>query len=178
MNAEAKPLLIVPYDPAWPLRFAEIRAIVQRTIAGTYYSVEHVGSTSVPGMVAKPIIDIDIVIREGKFADVRRKLEALGYVHEGDKGIPGREAFDLRDEGLKSALAPHHLYVCDADSPELRRHRAFRDFLIAHPEWVERLSRHKLELAARLGDDREAYQDAKSRLVEEILALALQEHTA
>jgi GrpB-like predicted nucleotidyltransferase (UPF0157 family) len=165
----------VAYDPAWPMRFSEIRAVIQRTIAGTYYSVEHVGSTSVPGMAAKPIIDIDIVVREGKFADVRRKLEALGYSYEGDRGIPGREAFDLQDAGLKSILMAHHLYVCEADSAELRRHRAFRDFLLAHPEWVERLSRHKLELASQLGEDRAAYQEAKSPMVEEILALALAE---
>ena len=151
--------------------------MVQRTIAGTYYAVEHVGGTSVPGMAAKPIIDIDVVVREDKFPDVRRKLEALGYSYEGDKGIPGREAFDLRDTGLKSVLMEHHLYVCQADSAELRRHRAFRNFLLAHPEWVERLSRHKLELASRLGDDRGAYQEAKSAMVEEILAMALKEQS-
>jgi GrpB-like predicted nucleotidyltransferase (UPF0157 family) len=168
-------VIVVPYDPAWPHRFAEIRAVIQRQIAGTYYSVEHVGSTSVPGMAAKPIIDVDVVMREGAFERLRRGLEALGYVYEGDKGIPGREAFDLADPGLRGALAPHHLYVCPPDSTALREHRAFRDFLLAKPEWVRRLSAHKLELAQLHAGDRQAYQDAKAPMVQEILGLALQE---
>jgi GrpB-like predicted nucleotidyltransferase (UPF0157 family) len=81
----------------------------------------------------------------------------------------------MKDAGLKGALPEHHLYVCAADAEELRRHRAFRDYLVEHPEWVERLSAHKLALAARFGADREAYQVAKSPIVEEILALALEE---
>jgi GrpB-like predicted nucleotidyltransferase (UPF0157 family) len=154
------------------VRFAEIRAMVQRTIPGTYHSVEHVGSTSVPGMAAKPIIDIDIVMREGEFERIRRGLESLGYEYEGDKDVPGRESFSLRDAGLRAVLAEHHLYVCDPDGQALRDHRDFRDFLLRHPEWVERLSAHKLALLPRYADDRYGYQDAKSPMVEKILRLA------
>ena len=173
-----KLLVIVPYDPEWPRRFAEIRGMLQRTVPGTYHSVEHVGSTSVPGMAAKPIIDIDIVMREGMFEQIKRGLESLGYVDEGDLGIPGRVAFDLQDAGLRAALAPHHLYVVPPDSPALRDDRDFRDFLLRHPEWVERLSAHKLALLPRYAGDRSGYQDAKSPMVEEILALARAEALA
>ena len=170
-----QPLVIVPYDPQWPRLFAEIRGMIQRTIPGTYHSIEHVGSTSVPGLASKPMIDIDIVMREGKFERIKRGLESLGYVDEGDLGIPGRVAFYLQDDGLRKALAPHHLYVVPADSPVLADHRNFRDFMLVHAEWVERLNALKQALAAEHPHDREAYQRAKSPIVEEILALARQE---
>ena len=171
-------LVITPYDPDWPRLFTEIRGMVQRTIPGTYHAVEHVGSTSVPGLAAKPIIDIDIVMREGQFGRIKQGLQSLGYEDEGDLGIPGRAAFYLRDEGLRQALAPHHLYVVPPDSPVLADHRDFKDFMLIHPEWVDRLNTLKWQLTARFPDDREAYQQAKSPMVEEILRLARAGDTA
>jgi GrpB-like predicted nucleotidyltransferase (UPF0157 family) len=171
-NGAGQPLVIVPYNRDWPRRFAEISAMIQRTIPGTYYAVEHVGSTSVPGLAAKPIIDVDIVMREGQFERIKRGLESLGYEDEGDLGIPGRSAFYLRDEGLRKVLAPHHLYVLAPDSAVLADHRAFRDFLLAHAEWVERLNALKADLADQYPDEGEAYQQAKSPMVEELLRLA------
>lgn len=169
--------LVVPYDPEWPRLFAEIRAVIERNIAGKFHAIEHVGSTSVPGMTSKPIIDVDVAVRAGQFDAVRRRLEALGYEYEGEKGIAGRHAFQLRDANLASALARHHLYVLEAGAEELRRLRAFRDYLRAHPDEVQRLSAHKRELADRLAisldDDRDAYQEAKSPMVLEILEKAL-----
>ena len=165
--------LVVPYDPQWPRLFAEIRGVIERNIVGKFHAIEHVGSTSVPGMTAKPIIDIDVAVRAGQFDVVRQRLEALGYEHEGEKDIPGRHAFRLLDPNLATALARHHLYVLEAGAEELRRHRAFRDYLRAHPEEVARLSAHKLELAERLGGDRDAYQEAKSAMVLAILEQAL-----
>jgi GrpB-like predicted nucleotidyltransferase (UPF0157 family) len=171
-------VIVEPYNPEWPHMFHQVQTFLYRNLVGTYHGIEHVGSTAVPGLAAKPIIDVDIVMRDGRFEQVKNRLIAAGYEYEGDRGIPGREAFRLDDPGLKGALPEHHLYVCAADAGELRRHRAFRDYLIAHREWVEKLSTHKLELAAKLGDDCEAYQAAKSPMVEEILALALQEAPA
>ena len=169
--------LVVPYDSEWPRRFAEIRAVIERNIPGKFHAIEHIGSTSVPGMAAKPIIDIDVAVREGQFDAVRQRLEALGYEWEGEKGVPGRHSFRLRDATLTSALALHHLYVLEAEAEELRRMRAFRDYLRAHPDEVARLSAHKLELAERLAieldDDRYAYQKAKAAMVLEILESAL-----
>jgi len=169
--------LVVPYNSEWPRLFAEIRGVIERNIAGKFHAIEHVGSTAVPGMAAKPIIDVDIVVRAGQFDAVQQRLEALGYEYEGEKGIPGRHAFRLLDPNLASALARHHLYVLEAGAEELRRLRAFRDYLRAHPDEVTRLSAHKLALAETLGlaldDDRNAYQEAKSPMVLEILEKAL-----
>lgn len=171
-------MIVEPYNPEWPHMFHQLQAFLYRNIVGTYHTIEHVGSTAVPGMAAKPIIDIDIVMRDGKFEQIKNRLIAAGYEYRGDQGVLGRESFRMSDPGLKGALAEHHLYVCAADAEELRRHRAFRDFLIAHSDWAEKLSAYKLELAAKLGDDRKAYQDAKEPMVLEIMALALAEAAA
>lgn len=177
-SGAGQPVVIVQYNPEWPRLFLEISGMIQRTIPGTYHAVEHVGSTAVPGLAAKPIIDIDIVMRDGQFERIKRGLESLGYEDEGDLGIAGRTAFYLRDANLRTALAAHHLYVVGADSPALADHRAFRDFMRAHPEWVRRFNERKLELAGTYAGDREGYQRAKSPLVDEVLTLARQEGAA
>jgi GrpB-like predicted nucleotidyltransferase (UPF0157 family) len=180
--------LVQPYDPAWPSHFRQIEAYVASGLAGLGCVIEHVGSTSIPGMVAKPIIDVDVVIPSGSFEEVKRRLEVLGYVHEGDLGISGREAFGLVEGGSRvplpqarepltqasERLPKHHLYVCVAGADELRRHLALRDFLRARPEWRERLSRHKLDLCVRYANDRGAYMAGKAEMVGEITRLALE----
>jgi GrpB-like predicted nucleotidyltransferase (UPF0157 family) len=166
--------LVQRYNPEWEKWFLELHALLGRTLAGHFYAIEHVGSTSVPGMTAKPVIDIDIVMREGQLERIKSYLAPLGYTHNGDQGIPGREAFKL-DGPLAETLPRHHLYALERDAAELRRHLAFRNFLRRHPEWCERLSRHKWELAERFDNDKERYIDAKGAMVQEILAMALAE---
>lgn len=165
--------LVRPYDASWPACFARVKAFVEPALTGIAHTVEHVGSTSIAGMVAKPIIDLDIVIAAQDLAAVIERLTALGYVHEGDLGIPKREAFDLRDPQCRARLPEHHLYVCEAGAYELRKHLAFRDFMNQHPEWRERLSRLKQELCMAYANDRQAYIDGKSCMVQEITALAM-----
>ena len=136
-----RPVIVVPYDPAWPEEFEKIRAHIWPAIQGAAECVEHVGSTSVPGLAAKPVIDIDIVISdEHHFPAVKAALESLGYWHNGDQGIPGREAFKY-DPAQKPELMRHHLYVCAADSVELQRHLTLRDHLRTHPMRPGRLRR-------------------------------------
>ena len=119
-----KHVVVCPYDEGWKQDFEDIRAELAAALAGREVSIEHVGSTSVEGLSAKPVIDIDIVIRDkDAFDGVKAALESIGYVHEGDLGIPGREAFKYSD---KEHLRKHHLYVCTADAAELKRHLAFR----------------------------------------------------
>ena len=166
--------LVQPYDPAWPSRFLQVTAFVSSGLSAVNHRAEHVGSTAVPGMTAKPIVDIDVVIPAGTFPKAKTALEALGYVHEGDLGIPGREAFDLVEEEAKSRLPVHHLYVCEDGANELCRHLAFRDFMREHPEWRENLNRLKIELCLKYNNDRQAYIDGKSAMVEEITKLALE----
>jgi len=144
-------------------------------------AVEHVGSTAVPGLAAKPIIDIDVVIRSrDELGEVVAALSGAGYEHQGDLDVPGREAFrrggpDVPRDGTGRVWPPHHLYVCHTDSDELRRHLAFRDFLRTHPDHAKRYAELKRSLAARCADDRETYTEGKSAFVWEVIRLADEE---
>jgi GrpB-like predicted nucleotidyltransferase (UPF0157 family) len=161
--------IVLPYDPAWPERFRELRDRVQNIAGEHLLQVEHVGSTAVPGMAAKPCIDIDLVIEAQEWPALRCALEAGGYRHCGDQGIAGREVFKPGNDEV-ARWHRHHLYVCAADAAELRRHLAFRDYLRAHPEEAQRLSTFK---KANAGLGKEEYQEAKSPLVEAMLRRAL-----
>ena len=165
--------LVQPYDPAWPLHFQQVKAFVQSGLVGVNHTIGHVGSTAIPGMTAKPIIDLDVVVSSGGFDKAKAGIEALGYIHQGDLGIPGRQAFDLANAEAKSRLPAHHLYVCEDGAYELRKHLAFRDFLRQRPEWRERLSQLKRELCTRHNNDRQAYINGKAAMVEEITKLAM-----
>lgn len=167
--------LVAPYDPDWPKWYETIRSRIEPQLVGVACSFEHVGSTAIPGMTAKPVIDIDIIIKRTDFAAVRDRLARLGYVHQGDKGLPDREAFDLADTEAGSALPEHHLYVCIAGTAELHKHLLFRDFMRRHPDWVRKLSEHKVMLCERHANDRAAYIDGKSEMVQHITELARQE---
>ncbi len=163
------PVIIVEYDPRWPLLFEKIRATVAAALGDLVVTVEHVGSTAVPGLAAKPIIDLDVVIPS--MADMPAaiaRLATLGYVHQGDLGITGREAFRAPDREPN-----HHLYACPVNSEELRRHRAFRDYLLAHPDEARAYGALKKTCALRFSDDRSAYVEAKGPFVAEILRRAL-----
>jgi GrpB-like predicted nucleotidyltransferase (UPF0157 family) len=161
-------LRIEDYDARWPGHFAEICGPIASTLDGMTLAIEHVGSSAVPGLAAKPIIDIDIVLRDwNDFPDVVNRLRPLGYTHQGDLGIAGREAF----AGPEGMIA-HHLYVCPPDSAEFRAHLVFRDYLRAHPETAAAYAALKRDLAARLGDDRNGYTLAKGHFVLEVLARA------
>ena len=147
---KTKKVTVLPYDTAWESAFEAIKAETEAALGDLILGIEHIGSTSVKGMSAKPCIDIDVVIRDySVFDDVVQKLNAIGYIHEGNLGIKDREAFKYSD---KSHLMTHHLYVCPKDSEELRRHIVFRDFLRQNPEAVKRYSKVK-ETAARLFPD-------------------------
>lgn len=161
-----KYVVVLPYDEAWKKDFENIKAELMTVLDGLVLSIEHVGSTSVPGLSAKPIIDIDVVVEgEDSFEKVKTALETIGYHHEGDLGIPGREAFKY--EG-KDHLRKHHLYVCSKDAAELKRHISFRDYLRAHPEAVEEYSRVKEEGARLYPNDIDGYIAHKSPFIEGI----------
>jgi len=168
-----KPNLVEEYNTAWPSWFEQIRDRIEDQLQGLPHTIEHVGSTAIPGMTAKPVIDIDIVIDPGTFPEIRDCLRKLGYRHQGDLGIIGREAFDLIEDGETPWLPPHHLYVCERGNHELQKHLAFRDFMRQHPEWCQKLSELKRLLCEEYDNDRQAYIDGKAALVADITELAL-----
>lgn len=159
-------IVLREYDPAWPGLFESLRGRLLDVLGGLTIAVEHVGSTSVPGLAAKPVLDIDAVVPSaGDVPLAIERLERAGYRHEGDLGIPGREAFCPPKDG-----AWHHLYVLPAGARELRRHLAFRDYLRANPEEAGAYAALKRDAARRFGGDRRAYTDAKEEFVEGILS--------
>ena len=166
---QTKKVVVLPSDAKWASDFRKIKAELEDAIGDLIVRIEHVGSTSVTGMSAKPCIDLDVVIADAsRLPAVISGLEAIGYIHEGDLGIKGREAFKYTD---KPHLQNHPLYVCPRDSEELHRHLTFRDYLKTHPEAVAAYSRVK-ETAARLYPDSiDGYMAYKSPCIEELYAL-------
>ena len=160
-------VVIEDYNPHWPAQFADLATTVATALAPVLLHIEHVGSTAVPGLAAKPIIDLDAVVLSGDVRDAVRRLEAVGYTHKGDQGIPGREAFRPPEGAV-----PHHLYVCASDNPELAAHLRFRDALRADDDLATEYGRLKRELAARFGADRDGYCEAKTEFVRSVLAAA------
>lgn len=159
-------VIVVPYDEAWNSAFEEIKQEIEYAIGDLIVGMEHVGSTSVEGMSAKPCIDIDVIIKDyATFDAVVSKLEMIGYIHEGNLGIKDREAF--RYTG-KPHLQEHHLYVCPQDSEELHRHMTFRDFLRNHPEAAKKYSLRKEKAAQLFPDDIDQYIAYKSPCIEEL----------
>ena len=163
-----KHVVVLPYDEQWRQDFLRIKAELTNTLGQLTIGIEHVGSTSVQGLSAKPIIDIDVIIKDYTVLEnVVSALRVIGYQHEGNLGIVGREAFKY--DG-KEHLQKHHLYVCPEDSPELKRHIAFRDYLRTHPDAMREYSHIKEEAVKQFPDDIERYIGYKSPFIEKIYA--------
>ena len=159
-------VIVVPYDPQWKKDFEAICAELQAALGKLAVSIEHVGSTSVEGLSAKPVIDIDIVIKGmDEFGEVSKRLEEIGYLYEGDLGIEGREAFGYKG---KVHLRTHHLYVCPEDSEELKRHIALRDYLRRNPEAMREYGKVKTEGARLFPEDIEGYIQYKGDFIEKV----------
>ena len=166
---KTKKVIVLPYDPEWKNDFEKIKQELVNAIGSLTVCIEHVGSTSVEGLSAKPVIDIDVVISDySVFDSIANGLGAIEYYHAGDLGIKDREAFKYTD---KPHLQAHHLYVCPQNSGELLRHITFRNFLRNNPEAVKKYSEVK-ETAARLFPDNiDKYMEYKSPVIEEFYSL-------
>lgn len=155
---------LVPYDPAWRLTFDALRRRIGAALGDLAIAIEHVGSTAVPGLVAKPTIHIDVLVSPDRVGEAIERLGSIGYVHEGNLGIPGREAFH-RPRGTPD----HHLYVCPRDSREYVRHLRFRDHLRRDAAATHAYTELKLVAARGAGEDRDAYTRMKSEFIERAL---------
>ena len=168
-TAVTKEIVVADYDPAWPEWFAQLRDRIWPAVEAHAVRVDHVGSTAVPGLAAKPIIDMDVVVAdESAVRPVIEALRPLGYRWRGDLGIEGRQAFFQPESDLPS----HHLYlVVDRNEAHLD-HVLLRDLLIEDAEARERygsLKRQNVELAA---GDMDRYVALKHDLVQELLERA------
>src|SRR5262245_39790952 len=158
-------IVVADYDPRWPEIFERLRSEIWPAVGDVASAIEHVGSTSVPGLPAKPIIDVTVILPSA--ADVPlaiQRLATLGYEHQGDLGISGREAFKSPER-----LPRHHLYLCPLDSTALANHLAVRDYLRAHPDTARDYGALKKRLAREFPHDIGRYIDGKTDLLLEIL---------
>ena len=157
---------VVDYNPEWPDHFEKLRDLIWPTISELALTLEHVGSTSVPGLAAKAVIDLDIVISDrSKLSGVIGKLQSLGYEHLGDLGIQGREAFKAPPSEVK-----HNLYLCCIDNLAFRNHIMLRDFLRSDLVARDRYAQLKRDLAKEFPDSIDSYVEGKSQFILEILS--------
>lgn len=161
-----RPAAVVDYDPVWPATYERIAAVVDAALDDLPHAVEHVGSTAVPGLAAKPIIDLFAVVETAAaVGPALARLGAAGWDHEGDGGMPGRECFRSRPD-----LPYHHLYLVVRNNEQYLLQTRFRDILRAHPDARDEYAILKRRLAPLLTTDRVAYTEGKTELVAALLA--------
>jgi GrpB-like predicted nucleotidyltransferase (UPF0157 family) len=157
-------IVVVDYDPAWPRVFETLRAPIRAALGDIALAIHHVGSTAVPGLAAKPIVDIDVVVPADRVAAAIAGLAAIGYEHKGDLGVPGREA--MRHP---PGTPRHHVYVCPEGNTALANHLAVRDYLRAHPDAARDYADLKTRLAVQFADDVDGYVEGKSTFLIDVL---------
>ena len=162
---------ITDYNSEWPQRFEHITSYLTPFLPGSC-QIHHVGSTAIPGMPAKDIIDLDIECPLNMMQTVIAALKKAGYEHEGDKGILGREAFRPNQFTEAASLPQHHLYACESGTDELKKHLAYRDYLLAYPDRAEWLAHQKVAVD-NAAESREAYIQNKSKFYLLIIREAL-----
>ena len=156
---------LVEYDAAWALDFAREATGIRRALSSCLIDLHHIGSTAIPGIVAKPIVDMLAVVSSVELVDAHTgDLESLGYEAKGEYDIPGRRYFRKHaPDGTRT----HHLHAFALGSPHIARHLDFRDYLRAHPPIAEAYADLKRSLARGSVDTRE-YTEAKAEFVREI----------
>ena len=170
----SSPVVVVPYDPAWPLQYEEEKTRTLAVIAPFMVCIEHMGSTAVPGLAAKPVIDILIAVRSLADAPLfLPPLTSLGYeyIQKHETVFPERRYLHRLVNGQHT----HHLHMVERDSNFFKVQITFRDYLRRHPDARDQYAALKLDLAQRYRNDRDAYTDAKSAFIQSILKMAEQE---
>jgi GrpB-like predicted nucleotidyltransferase (UPF0157 family) len=167
LGLEKGKVKVAPHTELWHQLFAEEEAHMREAIGEWVIAIEHVGSTAICGLSAKPIIDIAAAVREAADAErCIRPLEHIGYEYRGEAGIAGRYYF------VKGEPRTHHLHMVERDSNFWKAHLLFRDYLRTHRDVAEEYQRLKTELAMKYAADREAYTEGKSRFIEDVLKRA------
>ena len=157
------PVLLVDHRPEWPALYAREEARIRRALGDRALLVEHVGSTSVPGLAAKPVIDIWLTLTGPVRPEHVEALGAVGYRHLGEAGLAGQDLF------IRRSAPQVHVHSYQVGDPDYQRHLDFREWLRAHPDGAAAYGRLKKDLARRFKADRLAYTEAKSDFIEAAL---------
>ena len=171
-------MLIQKYTPDWIKDFERLKSEIEKGLQGLTYTIEHVGSTAVPNLDAKPIIDIDIIYsNQLDFEKIKLGLEKIGYHHNGNQGIKDRDVFK-RNDGLRNKVLDtikHHLYVCPVESLALERHILSRNFLRKN-EWARlKYQQMKYELAEKANQDKKVYAILKELNINDFIDSIIEE---
>ena len=161
----ARRIDVVPYDPRWPSLFREEAKQLEMIFGGEIVAIHHVGSTAIPNISAKPIVDVLVEVRcIERIDEFEQEMTERGYLPKGEFGIVGRRFFIKGNEEQRT----HHVHIFEAGDPKTERYLAFRDYIIAHPDEAEAYSRLKQDLAVRFPHDIESYMAGKDDFIEEI----------
>lgn len=164
MIERTKEIEVAPYNPEWKIEFEKIKTMINSYIGDLILTVEHVGSTSVEGLSAKPVIDLDVVIDSYDILpSIIDRLAIKGFEYEGNLGIEGREAFN---RPIDDGCMKYHLYVCPKNGKGYLEHIAFRDYLRANETARNEYERLKLNLAKTYRYDIDSYCDKKPSLLD------------
>ena len=162
ITPEQREVELVPHNPEWSQLAEEEAKRILEQLSIPVIGVYHIGSTSIPGIKAKPILDFVIEVED--LDDIIRSTEMLGelgYISKGEYGIPGRQFFTKDTDGERS----HHLHVFQQGHPDIERHLVFRDFLRANPEAAHKYEIIKEKLAKRFPKESGSYTEAKSDFI-------------
>ena len=160
----------MPPDPAWARIFEEEAGQIAAALGDEAVAVHHIGSTAIPGISAKPIVDLLVEVRRiERVDDLSGAMTERGYEAWGEHGLPGRRFF-MRGRGSRHVC---HVHVFQEGTPEAERHLAFRDYMVSHPEEARAYGRLKEALAKEFPTDIEAYMDGKDAFVKEMEKRAL-----
>lgn len=154
---------IVPYNPEWPKLFAHEAKYITAALGSNLITIHHIGSTSVPGLAAKPVIDMIPVVNDILKVDTLA-LTALGYVACGEFGMPFRRFFTKGGD-----QRTHHLHIWEEGNPEIEKHLRFRRYLQQHPEEIAQYARLKSQLAEQFRQDSDGYTTAKDDFIQKII---------
>ncbi|MFT6035434.1 MAG: GrpB-like predicted nucleotidyltransferase (UPF0157 family) [Marivirga sp.] len=170
-------MLIKKYTADWVKSFTDLKYEIEKGLSGLEYQIEHIGSTAVPGLDSKAIIDLDIAYG-GKtpFEKVKIRLIEIGYYHNGNQGIEQREVFKRAGDLTNSILdaTKHHLYVCPTKSKALERHLLSRDYLRKN-NWARlEYQSMKYDLAEKANQDKKRYAALKELKVNAFIDLIIE----
>jgi len=168
-------LVVLPYDLSWITEFGRIRDYLLEQIGDLVLEIKHVGSTSVPGLCAKPIIDIVAVMDSyDVFPMIVTRLEKVGFQHEGDGGIEKREVFKRL---VPDDFMDYHFYVCPKDSEESYRQTLFRNVLINDKAVADEYGKLKMRLIDEVNGDRVLYTNSKTDFIINVINKAMADDT-
>jgi len=163
---------VVPHDPIWRSKFEDESKLIALALGDNVVTIHHIGSTSIPNIYAKPIIDMLVQVKDiAKLDEQSSAMTALGYEIMGEFGIPGRRFFRKDNE---TGTRTHHVHIFEFNLSEVQRHLAFRDYMIAHPDDAHKYSELKRKLAKQYPEDLRGYVDGKDGFIKEMEKRAIE----